>query len=97
MFLVFANLIIIIQTILPIIHSFGKGLCADGIDALIRIGSTTLFYMIFIYFNFYIYFFNYCLDFLSVLDLFDIRWVAWGKIYCQTPSSFNTERYSFLY
>nr|CAD1829709.1 unnamed protein product [Ananas comosus var. bracteatus] len=28
-----------ITTILPLIHSFGKGLCADGIDALIRIGA----------------------------------------------------------
>ncbi|KAG1326115.1 putative protein GFS12 [Cocos nucifera] len=27
------------QTILPLIHSFGKGLCADGIDALVRIGG----------------------------------------------------------
>ncbi|KAF5195438.1 Wd repeat domain [Thalictrum thalictroides] len=27
------------QTILPLIHSFGKGLCADGIDVLVRIGS----------------------------------------------------------
>ncbi|CAL9209100.1 unnamed protein product [Musa hybrid cultivar] len=27
------------QTILPLIHSFGKGLCSDGIDALVRIGS----------------------------------------------------------
>jgi len=37
-----ANLIIMSQTILPIIHSFGKGLCADGIDALARIGSSFL-------------------------------------------------------
>ncbi|XAR49747.1 hypothetical protein NMG60_11033036 [Bertholletia excelsa] len=27
------------QTILPLIHCFGKGLCSDGIDVLIRIGS----------------------------------------------------------
>ncbi|URD81742.1 WD domain, G-beta repeat [Musa troglodytarum] len=27
------------QTILPLIHSFGKGLSSDGIDALVRIGS----------------------------------------------------------
>ncbi|KAF9619916.1 hypothetical protein IFM89_010227, partial [Coptis chinensis] len=27
------------QTLLPLIHSFGKGLCADGIDVLVRIGS----------------------------------------------------------
>ncbi|KAK4800385.1 hypothetical protein SAY86_020872 [Trapa natans] len=27
------------QTILPLIHCFGKGLCPDGIDALIRIGG----------------------------------------------------------
>ncbi|KAJ6790923.1 protein GFS12 isoform X2 [Iris pallida] len=27
------------QTVLPIIHSFGKGVCADGIDALVRIGA----------------------------------------------------------
>ncbi|RRT85215.1 hypothetical protein BHE74_00007375 [Ensete ventricosum] len=27
------------QTVLPLIHSFGKGLCSDGIDALVRIGS----------------------------------------------------------
>ncbi|KAG2588470.1 hypothetical protein PVAP13_5NG345700 [Panicum virgatum] len=27
------------QTILPLIHCFGKGLCADGIDTLVRIGG----------------------------------------------------------
>lgn len=27
------------QTILPLIYSFGKGLCVDGIDALVRIGG----------------------------------------------------------
>ncbi|XP_065863926.1 protein GFS12 [Euphorbia lathyris] len=27
------------QTILPLIHCFGKGLCPDGIDALVRIGG----------------------------------------------------------
>ncbi|CAL5423981.1 unnamed protein product [Camellia sinensis] len=27
------------QTILPLIHCFGKGLCSDGIDVLVRIGS----------------------------------------------------------
>ncbi|XP_030949259.1 protein GFS12-like [Quercus lobata] len=27
------------QTILPLIHCFGKGLCADGIDVLVRIGG----------------------------------------------------------
>ncbi|KAL5564623.1 hypothetical protein UlMin_027787 [Ulmus minor] len=27
------------QTILPLIHCFGKGLCTDGIDVLVRIGS----------------------------------------------------------
>lgn len=27
------------QTILPLIHCFGKGLCSDGIDALVRIGG----------------------------------------------------------
>ncbi|KAK6265211.1 hypothetical protein QUC31_016048 [Theobroma cacao] len=27
------------QTILPLIHCFGKGLCPDGIDVLVRIGS----------------------------------------------------------
>ncbi|XP_072997201.1 protein GFS12 isoform X1 [Typha latifolia] len=27
------------QTVLPLIHSFGKGLSADGIDALVRIGT----------------------------------------------------------
>nr|KYP74978.1 putative inactive serine/threonine-protein kinase lvsG [Cajanus cajan] len=27
------------QTILPLVHCFGKGLCADGIDVLIRIGG----------------------------------------------------------
>lgn len=27
-----------IQTLLPVIHCFGKGLSADGIDALVRIG-----------------------------------------------------------
>ena len=26
------------QTILPLIHCFAKGLCADGIDVLVRIG-----------------------------------------------------------
>lgn len=30
--------IVVQQTILPLIHCFGKALCADGIDALIRIG-----------------------------------------------------------
>ncbi|ONM31865.1 Protein GFS12 [Zea mays] len=28
-----------IQTILPLIHCFGKGLCADGINTLVRIGG----------------------------------------------------------
>nr|CAB3473044.1 unnamed protein product [Digitaria exilis] len=28
-----------LQTILPLIHCFGKGLCADGIDTLVRIGG----------------------------------------------------------
>lgn len=28
-----------LQTILPLIHCFGKGLCADGIDTLVRIGN----------------------------------------------------------
>ncbi|XP_061376167.1 protein GFS12-like, partial [Gastrolobium bilobum] len=27
------------QTILPLVHCFGKGLCADGIDVLVRIGG----------------------------------------------------------
>ncbi|VAI88899.1 unnamed protein product [Triticum turgidum subsp. durum] len=27
------------QTVLPLIHSFGKGLCADGIETLVRIGG----------------------------------------------------------
>lgn len=27
------------QTVLPLIHCFGKGLCADGIDTLVRIGG----------------------------------------------------------
>ncbi|XP_058076652.1 protein GFS12 isoform X3 [Magnolia sinica] len=27
------------QTILPLIHCFGKGICTDGIDALVRIGG----------------------------------------------------------
>ncbi|XP_024023375.1 protein GFS12 isoform X2 [Morus notabilis] len=27
------------QTILPLIHCFGKGLCSDGVDVLVRIGS----------------------------------------------------------
>ncbi|XP_042422238.1 protein GFS12-like isoform X1 [Zingiber officinale] len=27
------------QTVLPLVHSFGKGLCSDGIEALVRIGS----------------------------------------------------------
>ncbi|CAL5391322.1 unnamed protein product [Camellia sinensis] len=27
------------QTILPLIHCFGKGLCSDGIDVLVRIGG----------------------------------------------------------
>ncbi|XVE82350.1 hypothetical protein DITRI_Ditri15bG0141500 [Diplodiscus trichospermus] len=27
------------QTILPLIHCFGKGLCADGLDVLVRIGG----------------------------------------------------------
>jgi len=30
---------LLLQTILPLIYCFGKGLCADGIDALIRIGN----------------------------------------------------------
>ena len=28
------------QTVLPLIHCFGKGLCADGIETLVRIGIT---------------------------------------------------------
>jgi WD repeat-containing protein 81 len=27
------------QTVLPLIHCFGKGLCADGIETLVRIGG----------------------------------------------------------
>uniref|UniRef100_A0A453S6N1 Uncharacterized protein n=1 Tax=Aegilops tauschii subsp. strangulata TaxID=200361 RepID=A0A453S6N1_AEGTS len=27
------------QTVLPLIHSFGKGLCDDGIETLVRIGG----------------------------------------------------------
>lgn len=28
-----------LQTILPIVHCFGKGVCPDGIDTLVRIGN----------------------------------------------------------
>ena len=33
-----------LQTVVPLIYCFGKGLCADGIDALVRIG---IFYYLF--------------------------------------------------
>ena len=36
--LLHSNFKLLNQTILPLIHCFGKGLCADGIDVLVRIG-----------------------------------------------------------
>lgn len=32
----------LIQTILPLISYFGKGICTDGIDVLVRIGTPYL-------------------------------------------------------
>lgn len=34
--------LLLFQTILPLINCFGKGICTDGIDALVRIGILDL-------------------------------------------------------
>lgn len=34
-----AEVYFLMQTIVPLIHCLGRGLCSDGIDALVRIGK----------------------------------------------------------
>lgn len=43
----FTYLLFVNQTILPLVHCFGKGLCSDGIDVLVRIGILSLLTFIF--------------------------------------------------
>lgn len=41
-FLIWMRTCPLIQTILPLISYFGKGICADGLDVLVRIGTPYL-------------------------------------------------------